>query len=181
MNPEPLVARVAASLETRGIRYAVVGAAALAAHGVARSTFDLDLLTTSTEVLHASTWDELSADESVRLDVRTGDADDPLRGLVRFEAAGERPVDVVVGRFSWQADVVARAVRVAVAGVSVPVVTAADLVLLKLFAGGSQDCWDVEQLLAGDDRRALVRDVELRLGPLPVEATRLWKRLATGR
>ena len=40
-----LVDRVSARLQAAGIPHALIGAAALAAAGVARSTFDIDLLT----------------------------------------------------------------------------------------------------------------------------------------
>ena len=44
-----------------------------------------------------------------------------------------------------------------------PIVTPADLILLKLYAGGSQDHWDIEQLLARDDRDVLVETVNSRI------------------
>ncbi len=56
--------------------------------------------------------------------------------------------------------------------------TAPDLVLLKLFAGGPQDAWDVEQLLAVCDRTAVAAAVEAVLPRLPPEAQALWRRLA---
>jgi len=176
VTAQPLIARVAAALDAHGVPYAVVGAAALAAHGVARSMFDLDLLTTSTSALERELWTMVAADGATRLEIRRGEADDPLLGLVRVEADGQRTVDVVVGRHAWQGDVVRRAARVRIAGVQMPVVTAADLVLLKLYAGGSQDCWDIEQLLAGPDRASLTAAVDGRVGVLPIDARQLWRR-----
>ena len=171
---ERLVSRVAAVLERLGAPYAIVGAGALAVHGVARSTFDVDLLTTSVIVLERDAWAEVSGMPGTRVAVRRGDAEDPLAGVVRIEAEGERDVDVVVGRLSWQSEAIARARRVSVAGAMLPVVLPADLVLLKLYAGGSQDAWDIEQLLAGPDRDQLVRQVDSRLDSLPPRAARLW-------
>jgi hypothetical protein len=172
-----LLRRVASILEASRIPYALVGAGAMAAHGVGRSTLDLDLLTTSSSVLSESFWKDLSS-EGHRPDVRRGDAEDPLAGVVRFDAEGEPPVDLVVGRTAWQEGVLERAVRTDVGELSLPVATAADLILLKLYAGGSQDAWDVEQLLAAaDDGVALVREVEARLADLPPESGALWARL----
>jgi hypothetical protein len=57
------------------------------------------------------------------------------------------------------------------------VVGAADLVLLKLYAGGSQDCWDIEQLLADVDTAAIVAQVDSRIAMLPAHAAELWRRL----
>jgi hypothetical protein len=174
---QPLVARVVAALDAYRARYALIGAAALAAHGVARSTFDLDLLTTAANALEPGLWRDLSAHGSIRLTVRKGDPDDPLLGVVRIEADGQRAVDVVVGRWAWQSDVVARAKPLVIGGVPIPVVTAADLVLLKLYAGGSQDCWDIEQLLADAGAPAVTADVDDRVAALPPHARALWQRL----
>jgi hypothetical protein len=50
-------------------------------------------------------------------------------------------------------------------------------VLLKLYAGGPQDAWDVAQLLAAERREELVATVEERLVTLPSAAQTLWRRL----
>jgi predicted nucleotidyltransferase len=177
VRSDSLVARVASALEARGVPYAMIGAAALAAHGIARSTFDIDLFTTAVDPLDPDFWTHPAIGTDVHVAVRRGEDDDPLSGVVGFSADGQRDVDLVVGRWKWQAEVVARATEVEFAGMSVPVVQAADLVLLKLYAGGSQDCWDVEQLLAGAPRAALIAVVNERVGALPPEARRLWTRL----
>jgi predicted nucleotidyltransferase len=177
---QPLLALVIAVLDRLGVRYALIGAGALAVHGVARSTFDLDLLTTNPAVLDPAVWAGLTADERVHVSVRRGDADDPVAGLVRVQAAGERDVDVVVGRWAWQTDAVERASPVLAGGLRLPVVAPADLILLKLHAGGSQDKWDIEQLLAGDDRQVLVDEVGSRVGCLPIEARRAWAQIVSG-
>jgi hypothetical protein len=61
------------------------------------------------------------------------------------------------------------------------VVRAADLILLKLYAGGTQDRWDIEQLLALEPAGALVDDVESRAAVLPPDSRELWARLRAGR
>lgn len=68
----------------------------------------------------------------------------------------------------------ARGIPFAVVGVA----RAADLILLKLFAGGPQDAWDVTQLLAVPDRSALVAEVEAALPALPEDARQLWRRVS---
>jgi hypothetical protein len=90
---------------------------------------------------------------------------------------GERDVDVVVGRSVWQLEAIERAGHVVVSGVSVPVVTAADLILLKLYAGGAQDLWDIEQLLAGPEGAALEAGVASHLAQLPADAQQTWARI----
>jgi hypothetical protein len=61
-----------------------------------------------------------------------------------------------------------------------PVVRAADLVLLKLYAGGLQDAWDVQQLLARPFREELTREVEERLSDLPARCQDLWQKILHG-
>jgi hypothetical protein len=107
--------------------------------------------------------------------IRRGGVDDPLAGVVRFTAPGEHPLDLVVGRSRWQEGVLARAHDALLEGVRVPVAAPADLILLKLYAGGPQDAWDIVQLLAGADRAALVADVEAALDALPAGCATLWK------
>lgn len=71
----------------------------------------------------------------------------PLAGVVRIRAPAEAVVDVVVGHAAWQRDLLERAELLEVAGSSVRVARTADLVLLKLYAGGPTDRWDIDRLL----------------------------------
>lgn len=142
-------------LTRHGIAHALIGAAALAARGIARSTYDIDLLTTDTRVLDSALWAGSSRDDVV-VDVRRGDFDDPLGGVVRLVAPGERPVDIILGRHAWQTTAIARAEAVPEGP---PVILAHDLVLLKLYAGGSQDLWDIRELLRLPDADDLVTRV----------------------
>ena len=172
-----LLARAASHLSRHGSGFAVIGAAALAVHGIARSTQDLDLLVVDRRCLDADYWAPLRA-AGAEVVVHRGDDADPLAGVARLRMAGEPDLDVVVGKPRWHAGVIERAAAVRVEGADVPVARAADLVLLKLYAGGPQDAWDVTQLLAAPDRSSLMAEVEARLPELPPEAGRLWARIA---
>jgi hypothetical protein len=157
----------------------VIGAAAMAARGVSRGTRDVDLLAVATDCLTEATWhDARSAGVDVR--IRRGDPDDPLAGVVRFTVPGEAPVDLVVGKAAWQADILRRAIETSLVDVTVPIVTAADLILLKLYAGGPQDAWDIAQLVSGPDARAITPAVDAEIGRLPSECRELWDRIKTG-
>lgn len=171
-----LLARVRDVLEVSATPYALIGAGAMTVHGVGRSTLDLDLLTMEPGVLEGKFWVSLKK-SGASVDIRRGDADDPLAGIVRFEQAEEPPVDLVVGRSRWQSSVLERARRMSIGDFDVPVVGAADLILLKLFAGGAQDAWDIEELLATGDRAALSREVESRVRDLPPDVLGLWGRI----
>lgn len=168
---------VAETLDGAGIPFALIGAGALAVYGVVRSTFDHDLLTTSPKTLNTAFWDTLRA--AVVVEVHRGDEHDPLLGVVRLTAPGERDVDLIVGRTGWLDDVLVRRVAVPLIGRDVPTVTVADLMLLKLYAGGTQDMWDIEQLLAVEPDVTVREDVESRLSHLPPYAGALWQRLTS--
>lgn len=162
--------RVTSVLNAADVAHALIGAAALAAAGVVRSTLDLDLLTTDTRVLDRAFWDALRS-TTVDVETRRGDADDPLAGLVRISTPGDRPVDLIVGRHAWQQRAVDRA-RTLPSGTRV--VLPRDLILLKLYAGGTQDLWDIQQLMAALSSSTLVAEVELDLPDLPPPASALW-------
>jgi hypothetical protein len=97
-----LFAQVVALLRERGVPFAVVGAAALAAHGVSRATRDVDVLVVDPACLSEATWAPLQS-RGVILTVRRGSAEDPLAGVIRLTAADESPIDLVVGKEPWQA------------------------------------------------------------------------------
>lgn len=174
-----LLARVHALLDAKRVTHALIGAAAMAVRGVSRSTLDLDFLTTDRLCLDPRTWAELSA-EGAAVEVREGDVEDPLAGVARVQRAGDRPVDIVVGHPGWQEEILRRALSQKIGGVEIPVVLASDLVLLKLFAGGKQDRWDIEQLLAGPDREQLIDDVRREIVRLPSRCRKMWKEITKG-
>lgn len=166
-----LLASVASVLERAGIPFALIGAGALAVHGVSRSTLDQDLLVTDRRVLTPDMWSALN---DVSVDIRAGDPEDPLAGVVRFVAAGQRDVDLVVGRHEWQRAVLNRAQHVWTGDLTIPVAAISDLILLKLYAGGAQDLWDVEQLL-GVAEAGVAEQVERELTNLPQRCAELWR------
>ena len=160
-----------------GARFALIGAAAMAVHGVARSTQDVDLLTLSDISLDGAAWEPLTG-RGVDVSVTRGDADDPLAGVVRFRQEGQDQVDLIVGRYRWQQRLLERAEPAVVGGaITLPTAQPRDLVLLKLFAGGPQDLWDIQQLVAGVDSETLVRAVSDDVSQLPARCRRQWIRL----
>jgi len=159
-------------LDDRDVRYCVIGGVALAVHGHARYTADLDLLTMDPRVLSAGFW---PADAPV--EIRHADADDPLGGLVRWSA--EPPHDLLVGRGYAMQLAVDTAQRDPTLGA--PVATALALLLLKLEAGGAQDRWDAVALVRA--KRALgtpdswLDDVERHVARTSEPARATWARV----
>lgn len=176
-EPVQLLDHIVELLERADVPFALIGAGALAIHGVSRSTLDIDLIATDRRLLDGDFW-RLPA--AVTVDVRVGDAADPLAGVIRCRADGERDVDIVIGKAAWQTHIIARAEPTHRSGRDVRAVRVEDLILLKLYAGGSQDRWDIEQLLSRPDRAAVVAAVEGKLGDLPVSAREIWQTVLKG-
>lgn len=159
-----LAERVSDAFARRGHRVALIGAAAMAVHGYARATRDVDLgavgvpLTTLREVAA-----ELRA-EGHNVEVGEPDAADPLGGVIRVEVTDDLQVDVV--NFGNPFTGAGRRVGAAALGgelIPVPgrrlaVVGVAPLVLLKVAAGSRLDLRDAAELLTRHpevDREAL--------------------------
>jgi hypothetical protein len=171
------VERVADLFDEQHITFALIGAEALAVRGVPRSSYDVDLLTVDARVLSNELWEpvRILAD----IEIRRGDLDDPLRGVVKIRPPKEKSIDVVVGRWKWQQRVIERAEATLSEGRMLPTVTTADLILLKLAAGGPQDAWDIASLLGVAPEKA-ISEVEERLPDLQQDARDLWQRLRAG-
>jgi hypothetical protein len=97
-------------LEERGARPALIGAMALAVHGIGRSTQDVDVLVLDRSVLGADVWKGLSA-SGAAVEIRRGDGDDPLAGVVRLSRPGEAAVDVIVGKEGWHGEARVRSAK----------------------------------------------------------------------
>jgi len=171
-----LLSRVAELLFEEKIDFVVIGASAMAVYGVSRSTYDVDLMTIDTQALDAATWAVLGS-EGIEVDLRYGDVQDPLRGVVRFEAREQRPVDLIVGHGGWQARIFDHAGRAVFEGVELPVVGLVDLILLKIYAGGPQDLWDIRQLLDCDQSNEIQSLVRIALEKLPADLRRTWSKV----
>jgi hypothetical protein len=147
-----------------------------AAREYPRSTYDTDFLTTDRAVLSHGYWAPI-LERGLSVDVRVGDFDDPLAGVVRITAPGEPKIDVVVAKYRWQREVLDRSEPITFEGSLVLVPRLADLLLLKLFAGGYEDRMDIHRVLAGPHRESLIREVEAQLHDLPADARALWKEI----
>lgn len=174
-----LLVEVVHQLRQSGILCALIGAEALSLRGASRSTVDRDLLVTDPRSLAETLWVPLRQ-SGFQCEIRHGDVEDPLAGVVRFTAEGERPVDLIVGRYGWQTRILERSEVLDLGELQLAVPRPADLILLKLYAGGGQDSWDIAQLLAGEDRGGVIAEVETRIDDLPFEAHQLWRKTLAG-
>lgn len=173
-----LLELVVSALESLGTPYAVIGGQAVAMRGHPRLTVDYDFLTADRRVFERQLWTSLEEKGAI-VDVRKGDPDDPLAGVVHITLLHERDADVVVAKWKWEQTVIERAERLLLQGIFVPVPRTSDLILLKLAAGGYLDLQDVYALLQAGDREQLIREVDQTVDALAADAQESWKRIVT--
>lgn len=149
-----MAARVAVILDALGAPCALIGAAALAAHGYPRATVDVDLGVVTDPFTTLETARRQIADElGVEARLVTPDADDPLGGVLTVTGDDFDPVQVVNfhNPLSRRPNPGSEAVRTAtagpVAGTPLRLVTLPYLIALKLYAGGYKSRLDVLELL----------------------------------
>ena len=147
MNFEP-VQRV---LDAHGIRYALIGAHAMAVRGYPRSTVDIDLLTADARVLDDAIW---AACDRTRRPLTSAAGTPTTRSAASSTSCWPMPPTWT----SWwrdgngkPADRARRAV--ALTATTVPVPPRGDLVLLKLAPGGYTDLQDAGRAARPHRRR----------------------------
>lgn len=167
--------RVREILDRAGVQFALIGASAVALRGLPRFTQDTDFFTIDRTVFEPSLWAVLTQ-QGETIDIRKGDFDDPLAGVVRIGALPDQ-VDVVVGKWKWEQGVLHRAERVDAFGAPVLVPKRSDLILMKLAAGGYKDLVDAAGLLSIGPRDQIVEEVSSHISELPGEAQAEWAKL----
>lgn len=163
-----------------GVDVVVIGATALATHGLVRSTADLDLLANDERIITGRAWEE-ARKGPIGIDVRAGDAMDPLRGVVRIGPSARMPVDIVVITAPWACRIVARALRVdarrSFGAIELPVARLSDIALLKLYAAATDEVEDAELFLRHPTARAVIEEVSAEIGYLPRDCRERWARV----
>ena len=167
------VEAVIKTLRDADVPFALIGALALAAHGVARATVDVDFMTAERRVLADDFWKGVR-EHGASVKVRAGDFEDPLAGVVSID--GDDAVDVVVAKYKWQRDVIERAKSVEMNKWVVNVPSPADLILLKLYAGGYGDLQDIARLISARGDK-LIAEVTSALQNLPPDMRARWEKL----
>lgn len=127
-------------LSDHGVPFVLIGAVALAVHGVARFTADVDFLTSDRSVLAAAFWEGF---DGPRPALRAGDAEDPLVGVARFALSPQH--DLIVGK-SPGTRLALEEARME-EDLPCPVASPLAMLALKAEAGSPQDAYDMRSLL----------------------------------
>jgi len=145
---------VAASCDALGIGTAVIGAAALAVHNYSRATVDFDLATDVDPFRILPRLVKALEEKGYAVELVEPDAQDPLGGVLNITGPGFSMVQVVnfENPLSNARTPATAAIKNAesgrIEGTRLRTVTLADLVALKLYAGGAKSQLDVIELLA---------------------------------
>jgi predicted nucleotidyltransferase len=152
-------------LRREGVEYVVIGALAAAVYGAIRASADADALVTIS-VSKLSSLARVLAKSGFTVDLRRGDADDPIPAMLLISDAHQNRVDLLGGLRGLDPEVLSRAVDVPFAGESMRFVGREDFIAMKCFAGGPQDIEDARTALQIAERvdLDLLRRVTRRFG-----------------
>jgi predicted nucleotidyltransferase len=137
---------VAGILAARGVRYAVVGAMAAAAHGVVRASLDAHAIV-ALQVRDARVLRQAFSDAGYEAELRVGDVDDPIPALLEVSDRHRNRVDLLIGLRGMDPEALNRTRQVALMDSSLHIVGREDFIAMKAFAGGPVDLADARAVM----------------------------------
>lgn len=153
-------------LAARSIDYAVIGALAASLHGAGRASLDADLVVPA-GVMEGTRIDEALKRAGLTTELRRGDPEDAIPGLVRVSDSFGNQVDVLLGIRDLDPKTFSRTVEVPFEGTRLRFVGREDFIAMKVAAGGAIDLVDAENAIAADPKSLdveLVRNLGMRFG-----------------
>ncbi len=150
------------ALNDHGVAYVVIGGLAVQAHGVSRSTLDVDVIVDQEPANYRRLRDALIALDAVvpAIDPRTFVELDPTDD-VDLARGSEIRITTRAGALDVLRDppgadhfdrLAARAIPVSVLGVEIPIVALDDLIAMKRAIGRPKDLSDIAELTADPER-----------------------------
>lgn len=142
-----LLAALVVAFDRLHVRWYLFGAQAVIAYGAPRLTADADV---TVELGRNSTHDLVAELQQHGFELRIPDVDDSVartRVLPLIHSASGLPLDVVLAGPGPEEAFLARARRIPLGGVEVPIMAPEDLVAVKILAGRPQDLQDAVGVL----------------------------------
>lgn len=155
-----------AVLATRNTPYAVIGAMAASVHGIVRASMDADAVLSLT-IQETPTLQREFKEAGFQTELRRGDPDDPISGVLSLTDAHGNRVDLLVGLRGLDQAAFSRTVELHFHGTTLKVIGLEDFIAMKVFAGGPQDLADARAAIsAAGDRlnRTLAMELARRFG-----------------
>jgi hypothetical protein len=140
-------------MRERGLRWYVFGAQAVVAHGRPRLTADVDI---TVELAGAGMSDLVALLGRRGFDLRFPLSPEHLqeaRLLPMVHASTDMPVDLVIAAPGLDEEFLERARPMDLGGVEVPVISAEDIIAMKVLAGRRKDLEDVRGILVEQQGR----------------------------
>jgi predicted nucleotidyltransferase len=148
------------------IQYAVIGALAASVHGAVRASMDADVLL-SVGMPQARHLEDLLKAAGFVTELRSGDHDDPIPGLMQLRDVHGNQVDLLIGLKGMEPHALERAIEVPFQGSALNFIGREDFVAMKVFAGGPMDLIDAARVISAggaDMDLELVRRLAKRYG-----------------
>lgn len=133
-------------LSSLGVPHCLIGGLAVSAHGVPRYTADVDFLVHPRLLSLEEDLREFARQYGASFRHSEPAADDPL-GPILIMVLGGATIDLIVARHPHEFSCISRARSLMLAGTAIPCAAPEDLILLKLYAGGPQDLYDVQGII----------------------------------
>lgn len=133
--------------QERHLRYCLIGGIAAGYWGIARYTKDMDFTVVSHSGGLKPLMKQMLKDGFKVVDKGATQIQVVQKGKLRFQA------DILLVEMDYQDWVVQRAKPVSIFGVTVPICSPEDLIVLKLIANRRQDLLDVENILKAQGSR----------------------------
>lgn len=130
-------------LRREKIDYAVIGALALAVHGVVRATMDADALL-FTNPGRLVNLEKIFRQAGFNTELRTPEPGDPISGMLVLSDDFGNHVELLGGLHNMDPEIFTRTLEVPFRGEILRVVGREDLIAMKCFAGGPQDIHDAQ-------------------------------------
>jgi predicted nucleotidyltransferase len=159
-------------LSSEGIEYAVVGALAAAVYGTIRASADADALV-SLSMARLTALSRVLKRKNFAVELRRGDADDPIPALLVVSDQHGNRVDLLGGLRGLDPQMLARTIEMPFRGATIRVVCCEDFIAMKCFASGPQDLEDARVALRTSGERLdldLLRRVTRRFGRSAADA-----------
>jgi hypothetical protein len=153
------------------IPYAVIGAMAASVHGIVRASMDADAVLSLTIQETPKLEREFRA-AGFHTELRRGDPDDPIAGVLSLTDTYGNRVDLLVGLRGLEPGAFSRTIALIFHDVELRVVGLEDFIAMKVFAGGPQDLVDARAAIVaagGHLNRPLAMALARRFGRGPAE------------
>ncbi len=177
-DPSRLLGSVGVALEAAGVKWAVVGAMAVAYHGWVRASLDADaVISLNGCSLDLDQLGGMLRSHGWEVEVRMGEKGDPIGFAMLIRDAVGNQADLISGIRRLDPAFFDRTIEENWDGMRLRVASVEDLIALKVFAGRPKDIEDVEGLLqirGASIDKALTLKLCRGFG---TQATKAWERI----